>query len=154
MYQRVDRPVVEYCRSSVSSAESLFVHSSLSIFLSGIKHERVGSHKCACHESRYAFPGVAGKEVACYSLLVMVFQEIEHVVGDVVIRLPLSRDISGAPVAAYHATHAVIHSHLVVEIVKTGIYIFSVSAGIVYLANEFHVVMFFSHFRRDPLPES
>ena len=51
-------------------------------------------------------------------LLVMVFQEIEHVCADVVGGLPLSRDGCRRLSATNDIAQAIIHAHFVVEIVE------------------------------------
>src|SRR5574344_720314 len=86
--QGIDIPVVEDSGSAVSSAESFLVHSFFSIFLSGIEHERIALHECGCYHGRYGFGAVACKKITGNALLIVVFQEVEHVTVDVIHALP------------------------------------------------------------------
>ena len=68
------------------------VHAPLAIFLAGIEHEGVLAHENRGDQCRHGLQSVAGKESAGDALLIMVLQEIEHVVGNIVNSLPGTSD--------------------------------------------------------------
>ena len=86
--ERVNAPVIKDCCTSVVAAEALLVHTVLTIFLTSIKHEWVLLHQQRGYHSRHTFHCIGSKEIAGYTLLVMVLKEIEHVVTNIVGLLP------------------------------------------------------------------
>lgn len=88
-------PIVEDSGSSVLSAETLAVHSFFAQFLSEIDHDRIASQAGRYDEGRNSLEWIASKEVGCNALFIVVFQEIQHVVLNVVYTLPAVGDSGG-----------------------------------------------------------
>ena len=128
-------PVVEYGRPAVKSAESLCIHASLAKLLSSIHHDRIGVQPCAHHESRQGTFGTATKEVAGNALLIVVFQEIEHLWQDIIHGLPLARNVMSWTLTTHDVAQTVVHAHLIIQIVKSRSDIRPIKGGIVHLAN-------------------
>ena len=112
--KRRNGPIVEYGGTSILTTESLAVHTTLAIFLSGIHHEWIRTHKHIDSQCRIGSEAIAGKIVARYALLVMVLEEVEHVVANFVYPLPCCGNLRCWAVAANHTTHCVVHSHLII----------------------------------------
>ena len=88
-------PIVEDGGSSVLSAETLAVHSLFAQFLSEINHDWIASQAGRYDEGRNSLERIAGKEVGCNALLIVVFQEIQHVVLNIVHALPAMGNSGG-----------------------------------------------------------
>ena len=88
-------PVVEDGGSSVLPAETLAVHSLFTQFLSEINHDRIASQAGRYDEGRNSLEWITSKEVGCNALLIVVFQEIQHVVLNIVHALPAVGDSGG-----------------------------------------------------------
>ena len=84
----VHRPVIEDGCTSVLAREALAVHTLLAQFLAEVYHHGVGVHQCAHQHHGTALLGIACEEVAGYALLVVVLQEVEHVILYVLHALP------------------------------------------------------------------
>ena len=61
--ERVERPVVEDGRTSVTSREALSVHTLLAKLLSGIEHERIAHEQSRDYNTRNSLVGIATEEV-------------------------------------------------------------------------------------------
>ena len=86
--QRVDVPIIEDSCPSVVTTEAFLIHTFLAIFLAGIYHQRILLQQGRDNKSRNTFTTIASEETAGNALLVMILQEIEHVVADIVRLLP------------------------------------------------------------------
>src|SRR5690606_15093841 len=75
-------PVVKYCRPPIVSLKSGSPDSRLPHFLSKINHGRPLVDCCAYHKCRESTPWVSGEEFRSNSLLIMVFEEVHHVMID------------------------------------------------------------------------
>ena len=120
MVERVYCPIIKDGCSTVTTAESFFVHAAFTIFLTCIKHYRVAPHQRETEARSKSFPCIASKKVAGYTLLIVVFEEIQHVALYVVDRLPRCRHGCGGGFwSAHYVPHAVVHTHLVIKVVKS-----------------------------------
>ena len=77
-------PIVENRCPTVTAAEALHVHTALTEFLTGVNHKRIGVHAGTYHQSRQSTLCISSKEVGGDALLVVVLQEVEHVLVDIV----------------------------------------------------------------------
>ena len=116
---RVDAPVVENRGATVVTREAFTVHTPLAIFLTSIEHEGVLLHEHRGCEGRNTLAGIGSKKVAGNALLVMILEEVEHVVTNVVGTLPRPADGLGRLLAADDGSQGVVHAYLVVEPVET-----------------------------------
>ena len=146
-------PIVENGGTPINTRESLFIHATFTILLSGIDHQRILMKPGADHHAGYSVAGITGKEVAGQSLLVVVLQEVEHVRADIVGGLPFVGDGSSRPTAADHIAHTVVHAHLVVEQVESGMEIATVLLRIIDLADKLNLRIAELHLIRGPRPE-
>ena len=89
--------------------------------------------------SRYGFPWITGKEVAGYTLLIMILKEVEQMVAYIIGLLPLCRDIRSTTLSTDNGTQTIVHTHLVIEIVETRSDIGSVLPRVVHLSNKNHI---------------
>ena len=96
----VHAPVIKNGGAPVTSAEPFMVHTLFTEFLSEIHHHRVGIHAGRYNQSRNGFPGSTGKEFGCDTLLVVVFQKVQHPLFNASQTLPAVSDGSGRPVSA------------------------------------------------------
>ena len=151
--QRVNAPVVEDGCATVVTAEALTVHATLAIFLTGIEHKRILVHQHRGNHAWHTLHRAGGKEVTTDALLVVILQEIHHVVADVVSLLPSMRDGMSRFYAAYHTTHRVIHANLIVEPVETRLQIVTIFERVIHLAHEDDVLKLLLHGLRGVSPE-
>ena len=135
MGQGLRTPIVEYRCTAVSAAESFLVHTLLAKLLSAVEHKRIlleeETHGCR----RNRLHGAAAEEVAGDALLVMVLQEVEHVLTDIIHHLPLVSDAGRRTLTTNHAAKAIVHAHLVVEIIETRFHVVAILVRIIYLAD-------------------
>ena len=129
-------PVVEDRRTAVTSREALGIHPTLAELLPGIDHERITAHECGDDDCRNGFHTVSAEEITGNALLVVVLQEVEHVWADVVNVLPVVGDAACRAAVADDVAQTVVHAHLVVEIVKSRLYVGAIQVGVVYLSDE------------------
>ena len=120
--QSVERPIVEYRCASIPTRETFGIHALFAKLLSGIEHKRITHKQSTYHNSRNSLLGIATEEVGSYTLLIVVLKEIEHVLSNVANSLPLICNSRSWTTTADYIAYAIIHSHLVVEIVETRIY--------------------------------
>ena len=149
----VNRPVVEDGSAAVNAREALLVHAALAELLSSVDHQRILMEPGADHHAGYSATGITGKEVTGQSLLVVVLQEVEHVRTDIVGSLPFVGDGSSRPTATDHIAHTIVHAHLVVEQVESGMEIATVLLRIIDLADKLNLRIAELHLIRGPRPE-
>ena len=153
---------VENRAAPVLAAESFLIHSPLADFLTGIDHERrpveiKGSIECG--ECIY---GILSEEIRCEALLVVIFQEIQHiwlqiserlpVPGNLLCRLPGFHGHSAVvSVLLHNRPYGVVHAGLVIEKVEANLtYIFGIQFFLIYLGNEGDVWMEFVYLPDKP----
>ena len=134
--QRVESPIVEDGGAAVESAKALGLHARLAESLSGIVHIGVCSQEQGNGYCGQCPTWIACKEVGGNALLVVVLEEVEHVVANVVGLLPLAGDVGGGAAVANDVAQAVVHSHFVVEQVEASSEVFAIECRIVDLGNE------------------
>ena len=109
--------------------------------------------RCNDHR-RLGTTAVAAEESARQTLLVVVFQEIEHMPQPLVAVLhPLPRDTLCRPTLTGHTAQVVVHAHFVVQVVKPGRQISIVLIRIVAFTDENELLMFLLHLRNRPSEE-
>ena len=113
-HDSIHTPIIKDSGSSVTTAKALFVHSSLAILLSEVNHQRILLQQSRNHQSRHALTAVAGKKVASHALLVVILQEVQHMLADIISLLPSPSNGMGTLLAANHAAHRIIHAHLII----------------------------------------
>ena len=97
---------------------------------------------------------VVGKKVAGNALLVVILEEVEHMFAQGVGCLPLTSDVAGLLFAFRHSAQAIIHSHLVIEIVEVALLnVVGIGIGVVYLGNEDDARMLGLDLCDSPFPE-
>ena len=138
MRQGRGRPIVEDGRSAIYPTESLFVHSLFSKLLSAIDHKRIlleeKTHSCG----RQRLTCITTEEIAGNTLLVMIFQKIEHMLTYIVDHLPFVGDTGSRTFSTDYSTQTVIHTHLVIEVIKTCLHVVAILVGIVHLSYDNH----------------
>ena len=83
----------------------------------------------------------------------MVLQEIEHVLANIIYGLPLLGDAFDRPVFASDTAKVVIHTDLVIEVVKSCCYVSTVEIGGVHLGDKEYVGILFFDLCNSPGPE-
>ena len=152
--QGVDAPVVEDGGASVTTAKSLGIARWLAKFLAVINHERRPRDGSRHHQCRQCASGIAGKLTGCDALLVVILEEVEHVVANSLHRLPAASYSSCASVAGDYCPQSVVERHLVVEIVEMPIEdIVAINAHVVKLGNENQFWELLLDLRNHPVPE-
>ena len=86
--QRINRPIIKDGSSAIFAAKPFLIHTSFSIFLTEIEHKRILLHQYGGNQRRNSLVAITGKEIARNTLFIMIFQEIEHVITDIVSLLP------------------------------------------------------------------
>ena len=133
----VDGPVVEDGGTTVATAETFLVHTSLAQFLTEIDHHGIGTHAGTYDEGSPSLLRITRKELTGQTLFVVILQEVEHVGTYVINALPALCDFGCSGVTADDVAERVIESHLVVEIVETTrVDVVAVLVGIIHLGNE------------------
>ena len=135
MGQGLRTPVVEYRSTAISAAESFLVHTLLAKLLSAVEHERILLEEEAHGCCRNRLHGAAAEEVAGYALLIMVLQEVEHVIADVIHHLPLVSDTGCRTLTTNHTAKTIIHAHLIVEIIESRLHIVAILVRIIHLTD-------------------
>ena len=110
----VHAPIVEDSATTIATTEAFLVHTTLAEFLTSVEHIRIGVEQTTYYVGGIGSPRLASEKVARNTLLVMIFQEIEHVVADIISLQPLRCDVRGPTTATDDVTQAVIHAHLVI----------------------------------------
>ena len=110
----VETPVVEDGGATVLSAESLGIHTALAVLLTEVDHERILLQQGRNHECWHTLAGIAGKLLTGYALLVVILEEVEHVLTDVIGLLPCRGDGVGALAATHHCAQGVVHAYLII----------------------------------------
>ena len=105
---RIHTPVIKYRSSSVSSAETFAIHSQFSELLTEIDHHRIGIHAGGNYQSRDSFTRISGEEIRSDTLLVMIFQKVQHLLFYSVQTLPTVSDRSCRFITASYITKCVI----------------------------------------------
>ena len=149
----VNTPIVEDRGASVPAAESLFVHTSFSILLPCIEHEWVGEHQGIGNQRGHSFACIACEEGACYALLVVILQKIQHVVVYVIRGLPFVCYGCCGSFSANHIANAVVHAHLVVKPVEPCSDVVAIFRRIINLTDELHLWIHELHLVGSPRPE-
>ena len=152
-HQGIHAPIVEDGGATVVATEAFLVHTLFAILLTCIDHHRILLKEGRDHESGHALTATSGKERAGDALLVVILEEVEHVVADIIGLLPGSRNGMSGLAAANHLAHRVVHTHLIVEVIETGIQIITVLSRIIHLANENLIGIDVLHLICSPLPE-
>ena len=138
--QALGAPIVEDGGAPIAAGEALFVHTTLAQLLPGINHHRVRAHKGGSDQCRQGFRGIAAEEVGSNALFVVIFEEVEHVVLDVVRGLPSVGDGGRRRLPTHHSPQSVVKSHLVIKVVEPSfVDIAAIEVGIVDLSNEVDV---------------
>ena len=115
----IHRPVVVDGGAAVASAVALGIHASLAQLLTEVDHHRTGIHERTHQHGSPSTACISGKEVACQALLVVVLQEVQHVLPDVIYLLPASGQALCRCLVARHSAQGIIEAHLVIQIVET-----------------------------------
>ena len=80
----------------------------LTQFLAGIDHERALGHRGAHDKGGKRFERVAAELSRSDALLIVVLQEIEHVIGQSLNGLPATCEFAGGPTIAQDAAQGII----------------------------------------------
>lgn len=152
--QRPHAPVVEYRGAAVMTAVAFGVGSRLAEFLAGIDHDGSGAEKRADRHRSHCLERVAGKFRRGETLLVVVLEEIEHVVLVAVNLLPRAGDVGGRATPCDDVAQSVVEPHLVIEIVESA----NLDEGpveiyVIYLGDEYDAGVLLLDLRDRPLPE-
>ena len=107
----------------------------------------------ADHHSRYSLTGITCKEITGHSLLVVVLQEVEHMLADIIRGLPFIGNRRSRTMATYYITQTVVHAHLVVEQVETGTEIVAVLLWIIDLSDKLNLRISELHLIGSPCPK-
>ena len=108
----------------------------------GYDHRRLGTQTASAEET------------ARNALLVVVFQEIQHMLQPLVAVLhPLMRDPLRRPAFARHATQIIVHAHFVVQIIEACRQISIIPVRIITFADEKELLVFLLHVGNGPLEE-
>ena len=147
-------PVVEDGCATVDTAEALHIHAAFAYFLTGIDHERTLVERRGHDHRGFGTPAVAAEESAGQTLLVMVLEEIEHMVDTrVAVLHPLTGDTIRRPALTGHAAQVLVHTHFVVQIVEACSQVRIVLIRVVALADEDEFLVFLLHLRDGPCKE-
>ena len=83
----------------------------------------------------------------------MVFEEVKHVVADVVSLLPSSRDGMGGLMTTDDGANSIVHTHLIIEIIETRNKVVTVFGWVIHLTDEEHLGIAVLYFVGGPTPE-
>ena len=113
------RPIIEDCCSSIYTAETFMIHSPFAEFLSTIKHKRIGPHQDCNRGSRDCLITLSRKEITCYTLFIMIFEEVEHMFVDIIRSLPPMGDFICTTCTRNDTPQTIIHADFIIKIVET-----------------------------------
>ena len=150
---RIHAPVVENGRAAILAREAFLVHATLANLLAEVDHEWVFLQERSHHKGRHGLGAVTAIEVAANALLIVVLKEVEHVILYVVSVLPAPRYAVGRAALAHHVTKAIIHAHLVVQVVETRGHIPVILVRVVDLTDEDELRETLLHYARGISPK-